>query len=63
MGIENYEPQVIEQLLEFINSKFNLIIKEYIKDVLNEAKIFQNYSGKNDIDMDDIRLSIETKAH
>ncbi|KAK9504396.1 hypothetical protein O3M35_010736 [Rhynocoris fuscipes] len=50
LGIVNYEPRVINQLLEFAT--------RYVTCVLDDAKAFANHSKKKTIDLDDVKLAI-----
>jgi transcription initiation factor TFIID subunit 9B len=56
IGIEYYEKNVVNQLLEFTHY--------YSTEVLTEAKIFKEYAGnKNTIDVNDVRLAITSKSY
>jgi hypothetical protein len=64
IGIEYYEKNVVNQLLEFMNY--------YTTEILQEAKIFREYAGlsssvqdyKNKhVDVNDVKLAISSKAY
>uniref|UniRef100_T1HLJ8 Transcription initiation factor TFIID subunit 9 n=2 Tax=Rhodnius prolixus TaxID=13249 RepID=T1HLJ8_RHOPR len=50
LGISNYEPRVVNQLLEFAT--------RYVSCVLDDARAFANHSKKKTIDVDDIKLAV-----
>lgn len=51
MGITDYEPGVINQMLEFIY--------RYVSQVLDDARVFANYAKKTrTIEMDDVKLAV-----
>ncbi len=54
MGIEEFEPRVINQLLEFSY--------RYITNLLEDAKAFSNHAGKKTIDSEDIKMAIKSKV-
>ncbi|CDW79513.1 transcription initiation factor tfiid subunit 9-like [Stylonychia lemnae] len=54
-GIEHYEKNVVNQLLEFMNY--------YVTELLQEAKIFKEYAGKKQIDVNDVKLAIQSKNY
>ena len=54
MGIEEFEPRVINQLLEFSY--------RYITNLLEDAKAFSNHAGKKNIDSEDIKMAIKSKV-
>ncbi|XP_058804598.1 transcription initiation factor TFIID subunit 9-like [Phymastichus coffea] len=51
MGVTDYEPKVINQLLEFTY--------RYVTCVLDDSKIYANHSRKKFVDLDDVRLAIK----
>ena len=51
MGITEYEPKVINQLLEFFY--------HYVANVLGDSKVLCTHAGKKSIDMDDIKLAVQ----
>lgn len=51
MGIMDYEPRVINQLLEFTY--------RYVTCILDESKIYANHGKKKFIDLDDVRLAVK----
>ncbi|CAI2166807.1 9874_t:CDS:2 [Funneliformis geosporum] len=50
-GVEDYEPKVAQQLLEFAH--------RYTVDVIQDASAYAEHAGKNDIDIDDVKLAIQ----
>ena len=54
MGIEEFEPRVVNQLLEFSY--------RYITNLLEDAKAFSNHAGKKNIDSEDIKMAIKSKV-
>ncbi|XP_008543088.1 transcription initiation factor TFIID subunit 9 [Microplitis demolitor] len=51
MGIEQYEPKVINQLLEFTY--------RYITCTLDDSRIYASHAKKKFIDLDDVRLAVK----
>jgi len=51
MGITDYEPKVINQLLEFTY--------RYITCILDDSRIYANHAKKKFIDLDDVRLAVK----
>ncbi|XP_075146207.1 TBP-associated factor 9 [Haematobia irritans] len=51
LGIQEYEPRVINQLLEFSY--------RYVTCILDDAKVFANHARKKTIDLDDVKLATE----
>ncbi|XP_015119863.1 transcription initiation factor TFIID subunit 9 [Diachasma alloeum] len=51
MGITDYEPKVINQLLEFTY--------RYITCILDDSKIYANHAKKKFIDLEDVRLAVK----
>lgn len=50
MDISEYEPRVINQLLEFIY--------RYVACILEDAKAYANHAKKKSIDLDDVKLAL-----
>ena len=48
MGITEYEPRVINQVLEFAF--------RYVTTILDDAKIYSSHAKKATVDADDVRL-------
>jgi transcription initiation factor TFIID subunit 9B len=68
MGIEKYEPRVIEQFLELIYrnhclSLIYLINTGYVTDVLTDAQVYKEHSGRQDLDLEDVRLAIQSRVN
>lgn len=55
MNIDDYEPQVIHQLLE--------LWYRYVADVLTDAQMYSEHAEKSVIDSDDIKLAIQSKVN
>lgn len=51
MGITEYEPKVINQLLEFTY--------RYVTCILDDSRIYANHAKKKFIDLDDVRLAVK----
>ncbi|XP_023233571.1 transcription initiation factor TFIID subunit 9-like [Centruroides sculpturatus] len=51
MGIIEYEPRVINQMLEFTY--------RYVTNVLEDARLFSSHAKKRGLDGDDVRLAIQ----
>ncbi|XP_052021135.1 transcription initiation factor TFIID subunit 9-like [Apodemus sylvaticus] len=54
MGITEYEPRVINQMLEFAF--------RYVTTILDDAKIYSSHVKKATVDADDVRLAIQCRA-
>lgn len=50
MGVTEYEPRVVNQLLEFVY--------RYVTTVLDDAKAYANHAKKKGIDLDDVKLAV-----
>ncbi|MXQ81085.1 hypothetical protein E5288_WYG012810 [Bos mutus] len=55
MGITEYEPRVINQMLEFAF--------RYVTTILDDAKIYSSHAKKATVDADDVRLAIQCLFH
>lgn len=51
MGVQDYEPRVLHQLLEFSY--------RYASNVLEDALLYSTYAGKKSVDANDVRLAVE----
>ncbi|XP_065219542.1 transcription initiation factor TFIID subunit 9-like [Planococcus citri] len=54
LGINDFDPRVINQLLEFIYWHTTII--------LDDARVFANHAKKKTIDVDDVKLAIQMHA-
>uniref|UniRef100_A0ACB8EWX0 Transcription initiation factor TFIID subunit 9 n=1 Tax=Sphaerodactylus townsendi TaxID=933632 RepID=A0ACB8EWX0_9SAUR len=54
MGIAEYEPRVINQMLEFAY--------RYVTTILEDAKIYSSHAKKSSVDADDVRLAIQCRT-
>ncbi|XP_047308348.1 transcription initiation factor TFIID subunit 9-like [Impatiens glandulifera] len=55
MGVEDYEPRVVQQFLE--------LWYRYVVDVLSDSQVYSEHAGKVAIDSDDIKLAIQSKVN
>ncbi|CAG8447694.1 8048_t:CDS:2 [Ambispora gerdemannii] len=56
VGVEEYEPKVVQQLLEFAH--------RYSVDVLQDALIYSEHAGRiNDLDLEDVKLAIQGRVN
>lgn len=53
-GINEYEPRVINQMLEFAY--------RYVSDLLEDSKVYSDYANKKQIDVEDVKLAIQMKV-
>lgn len=53
MGIAEYEPRVINQMLEFTY--------RYVTTIIEDAKIYSTHAKKSTVDADDIKLAIQCR--
>ncbi|KAM6911139.1 transcription initiation factor TFIID subunit 9 [Lycodopsis pacificus] len=53
MGITEYEPRVINQMLEFTY--------RYVTSIIEDAKIYATHAKKSSVDADDIKLAIQCR--
>uniref|UniRef100_A0A3B4BA51 Uncharacterized protein n=1 Tax=Periophthalmus magnuspinnatus TaxID=409849 RepID=A0A3B4BA51_9GOBI len=53
MGITEYEPRVINQMLEFTY--------RYVTTIIEDAKIYSTHAKKSTVDADDVRLAIQCR--
>ncbi len=51
MGVNEYEPRVVHQLLEFSY--------RYVSQVLEDAVVYSTYANKKSVDVEDVRLAVE----
>ena len=54
MGVTEYEPRVVQQMLEFSY--------RYTTEVLEEAKLYSNHARKKQIDLDDVKLAVTNRG-
>ena len=55
MGVDEYEPRVVNQFLE--------LWYRYLVDVLTDAQVYSDHAVKGAIDCDDIKLAIQSKVN
>lgn len=55
MGVEEFEPRVVNQLLDFMY--------KYVTEVLLDAEVYSEHAGKRSgqVDMDDVMLAIQAR--
>lgn len=51
LGIQDYEPRVVNQLLEFTY--------RYVTCILDDAKVFANHAKKKTLDLEDVKLACD----
>jgi len=54
MGINDFEPRVVNQMLEFSY--------RYVTNILEESKVYSQHAGKKQLDLDDVKLSVTMQA-
>jgi len=54
MGINDFEPRVVNQMLEFSY--------RYVTNILEEARVYSQHAGKKQLDLDDVKLSVTMQA-
>jgi len=54
MGIHEYEPRVVQQMLEFAY--------RYTTEVLEESKVYSAHAKKKTIDVDDVKLAVTNRG-
>ncbi|KAJ1334661.1 hypothetical protein BSLG_007816 [Batrachochytrium salamandrivorans] len=52
--VDDYEPRLIPQLLEFAH--------RYVQDVLQDSQVFADHAGHKELEVDDVRLAIESRV-
>lgn len=55
MGVEEYDPRVVQQLLEFLY--------RYVTTILTDSRQFADHADKQQIDVDDIKLAIRSRCN
>jgi len=55
MGVEEYEPRVVNMLIEFMH--------RYVSDILQDAQLYASHANKTAIDLDDVRLATQAKVN
>ncbi|KAF5287976.1 hypothetical protein FQR65_LT12153 [Abscondita terminalis] len=51
-NIDCYEPQVVDHLTDYMNN--------YMVEILNSANAYKTHAGRNNIDISDVKLAIDT---
>ena len=54
MGINDFEPRVINQMLEFSY--------RYVTNVLEDARVYSQHARKKVIDIDDVKLAVQMQS-
>ena len=54
-GIEYYEKNVVNQLIEFMHY--------YVTETVQDAKLYKEHAGKEKVDVGDMRLAIASKNY
>lgn len=52
-GINECEPKVIQQILEFMY--------RYVTDVLQDCLVYSEHAGKSEVDLEDLRMAIRAQ--
>ncbi|KAI7870657.1 transcription initiation factor IID, 31kD subunit-domain-containing protein [Spinellus fusiger] len=55
LGVEDYDPKVVHQLLEFAH--------RYTTDVFQDALVYAEHAAKADVDLEDIQLAIQGRVN
>lgn len=55
MGVEHYEPRVVNQFLDFSY--------RYVVDVLEDAQVYSEHASKSAIDTDDVKLAVQARVN
>eukprot|EP01028_Stygiella_incarcerata_P010081 TRINITY_DN5083_c0_g1_i2.p1 TRINITY_DN5083_c0_g1~~TRINITY_DN5083_c0_g1_i2.p1 ORF type:complete len:169 (+),score=28.62 TRINITY_DN5083_c0_g1_i2:59-508(+) len=55
MGVDDYEPQVVRQLMEFSH--------RYITGVLRDAQSYMEYAGHTELHLEDVKLAIQSRVN
>jgi len=53
MGVKEWEPRVVPQLLEFMH--------RYVSEVLTDSQDYSTHAGRQNVDIKDVRLAIESR--
>ncbi|XP_014664533.1 PREDICTED: transcription initiation factor TFIID subunit 9B-like, partial [Priapulus caudatus] len=53
MAVTDYEPRVVNQMLEFTY--------RYITGILDDARVYQNYAKRKNLDFQDVKLAIQSR--
>uniref|UniRef100_UPI00359005C1 transcription initiation factor TFIID subunit 9-like n=1 Tax=Myxine glutinosa TaxID=7769 RepID=UPI00359005C1 len=53
MGVTEFEPRVVNLMLEFTY--------RYVTGILDDARVYSNHAKKNNIDSDDVKLSVQCR--
>ncbi len=72
MGVEDYEPNVINQMLEFSYSECCIVCEDacrwslvgmpgYVTNVLEDARVYSEHAQKKELDISDIKLAVQAK--
>lgn len=55
MGVKEFEPRVTEQLLE--------LVYRYVYEVIEDSFVYMDHAGRSDLDLEDIRLAIQSRVN
>eukprot|EP00735_Rhodelphis_limneticus_P006407 TRINITY_DN18815_c0_g1::TRINITY_DN18815_c0_g1_i1::g.15198::m.15198 TRINITY_DN18815_c0_g1::TRINITY_DN18815_c0_g1_i1::g.15198 ORF type:complete len:146 (-),score=8.62,sp/Q9SYH2/TAF9_ARATH/61.29/7e-47,TFIID-31kDa/PF02291.10/1.9e-39,Bromo_TP/PF07524.8/0.00063,CENP-S/PF15630.1/0.0027,Histone/PF00125.19/0.15 TRINITY_DN18815_c0_g1_i1:466-876(-) len=55
MGVTEYEPRVVNQLLEFMY--------RYVAETLEDAQVYSEYATKTEIDLEYVKLAIQSRVN
>ena len=68
MGINDFEPRVINQMLEFsyrcsLSLTSSLILKpRYVTGILEDARVYSSHARKKTLDTEDVKLAVQLAA-
>ena len=68
MGINDFEPRVINQMLEFsyrcsLSFTSSLILKpRYVTGILEDARVYSSHARKKTLDTEDVKLAVQLAA-
>eukprot|EP01118_Nematostelium_gracile_P000112 TRINITY_DN10101_c0_g1_i1.p1 TRINITY_DN10101_c0_g1~~TRINITY_DN10101_c0_g1_i1.p1 ORF type:complete len:185 (-),score=47.94 TRINITY_DN10101_c0_g1_i1:186-740(-) len=55
MGVEEYEPRVVNMLMEFMH--------RYVSEILLDSQGYASHAGRSTIDLDDVRIATQAKVN
>ena len=69
MGINDFEPRVINQMLEFSyrwSFSFHILAysrtPRYVTGILEDARVYSNHARKKTLDTEDVKLAVQLAA-
>lgn len=55
MGVEEYQPRVLNQLLEFMY--------RYVSEVLQDGLMYAEHAGRQELSVDDVQLAVQARVN